>query len=167
MLDAKKCRGSLDQHDVKTAEEMILRSWIWCDMHMEDVSLHPAEYLLVLSYSGSEWSFVIKNSLSANARSTTEVNKFHGPLCIELPHHCSMTQLNHPSSCSSVRCLSSSSSNHHNHMSPPLNNHINNHNHAHKNGGLFRYFVHLTKKTHLNVLTFSPWRQMSLDPKWM
>ena len=32
-----------------------------------------------------------------NARSTTEVNKFHGPLCIELPHHCSMTQLNHPS----------------------------------------------------------------------
>ena len=47
---------------------------------MEDVSLHPAEYLLVLSYSGSEWSFVIKNSLS-NARSTTEVNKFHGPLC--------------------------------------------------------------------------------------
>ena len=68
---------------------------------MEDVSLHPAEYLLVLSYSGSEWSFVIKNSLSANARSTTEVNKFHGPLCIELPHHCPMTQLNHPS-CSSL-----------------------------------------------------------------
>ena len=29
-------------------------------------------------------------------------------------------------------------SNHHNHLSPPLSNHIN-HNHAHKNGGLFRY----------------------------
>jgi len=28
-------------------------------------------------------------------------------------------------------------SNHHNHLSPPLSNHIN-HNHAHKNGGLFR-----------------------------
>ena len=32
-------------------------------------------------------------------------------------------------------------SNHHNHLSPPLSNHINNHNHAHKNGGLFRYFL--------------------------
>ena len=28
-------------------------------------------------------------------------------------------------------------SNHHNHLSPPLSNHIN-HNHVHKNGGLFR-----------------------------
>ena len=38
--------------------------------------LHPAEYLLVLSYSGSEWSFVIKNSLSLSVLSYTkrEVN---------------------------------------------------------------------------------------------